>query len=99
MRSVVVVLPASIWAAMPILRVRSMAYWRPGAFTGVASIVACIFKKSLLSSVLHLTAGFCASLALFSRAPDMNKNAPKTALGAIIEKTLLPAEMRKGLVG
>src|SRR5277367_1476755 len=33
MRSVVVVLPASMCAAMPIFRVRSSVYWRPAAFT------------------------------------------------------------------
>src|SRR5712671_815280 len=35
MRSVVVVLPASMWAAIPIFRVFSIAYCRVGEFTGL----------------------------------------------------------------
>src|SRR5882672_6516254 len=43
MRSVVVVLPASMCAAMPILRVRSIEYWRFAALIDLAlSITACI---------------------------------------------------------
>src|SRR5947207_14939121 len=45
MRSVVVVLPASICAAIPILRVQFIGYCRLGAFTDFfCSITACILN-------------------------------------------------------
>src|SRR5687767_1721803 len=55
MRSVVVVLPASICAAMPMLRVRSIVYALPGAFTFFFSATV-----SILSSGEQKRPGFTA---------------------------------------
>src|SRR5437667_12448369 len=46
MRSVVVVLPASICAAIPMLRVRSIVYFRVGEFTDLFSTTACIYPEN-----------------------------------------------------
>src|ERR1043166_725788 len=46
MRSVVVVLPASIWAAMPILRVRSIEYCRLGELTDFGFVTCCSFSNN-----------------------------------------------------
>src|SRR5688500_19121443 len=47
MRSLVVVFPASICAAIPIFRVRSWVYCRPGEFTDFCSITASIFVQGI----------------------------------------------------
>src|SRR5688572_17599623 len=70
MRSVVVVLPASMWAAMPILRVRSCGYCRWGELTD--------FFFSITASITDSILIYPQNLLSLS-----NKNAPRfTAVGA-----------------
>src|SRR5438552_15336200 len=87
MRSVVAVLPASICAAIPMLRVRSIGYRRFGEFGDfLAAGLVCSNTASISKSCFLLSE---------------NENAPGqlTAIGAHSETILLPAEMCKCLVG
>src|SRR5882724_6941466 len=86
MRSVVVVLPASIWAAIPMLRVRCIGYCRFGEL-GEATGAGFVFSNT--ASIYNPDFSW-----LRTKAPR-----ERSAVGARLDYILLPAEMCKCLVG
>src|SRR5258708_25073922 len=92
MRSVVVVLPASMCAAMPMLRVRSIGYARLGEFGDFGFAAGAAAGALTFSSTASMRQIFLC---------QRERKRPETlsAVGALEPTILLPAEMRKCLVG
>src|SRR5258708_14039255 len=91
MRSVVVVLPASMCAAMPMLRVRSIGYARLGEFGDFGFAAGAAAGALTFSSTASMRQIFLC---------QRERKRPETlsAVGALEPTILLPAEMRKCLI-